>query len=307
MKRLLAIVLTLMMLFTLAACGSKNSDADTPSADDTLQSPGDDIQTPDEPRQPDTPDTPDAPAEAEPPVTPDTADTSDTSGASDPSEPQQPASNTQQPAAQPEPKPAEDPSTPVQQPAQKPAEDPAGKPEEKPADKPADKPEDNSQPPAQPEEPKEEAPAASGNAFAILDAVWKTYTEKEKFPAGDGPMAMDMSNPDNYTYMLSFPAADTGLIDEAAGLVHMMNLNTFTCGAFHAADSKDLSTLAEDLHTAITGKQWMCGFPDKLVIVTVDQCVLSLYGKEDLVNTFRDKLTAAYPAASVVYDEAISF
>ena len=120
-------------------------------------------------------------------------------------------------------------------------------------------------------------------------------------------MAMDMSNPDNYTYMLTFPAADTGLIDEAAGLVHMMNLNTFTCGAFHAADSKDLSTLAGDLHTAVTGKQWMCGFPDKLVIVTVDQCVLSLYGHEELVNTFRDKLTAAYPAASVVYDEAIAF
>ena len=179
--------------------------------------------------------------------------------------------------------------------------------EHKPAEKPADKPEDNSPPPAQPEQPTEEAPSPSGNALSILTAVWGTYSEEEKFPAGDGPMAMDMSNPDNYTYMLTFPAADTGLIDEAAGLVHMMNLNTFTCGAFHAADSKDLSTLAEDLHTAVTGKQWMCGFPDKLVIVTVDQCVLSLYGHEELVNTFRDKLTAAYPAASVVYDEAIAF
>ena len=281
MKRLLAIGLTLFLLLALTACGSKNSDADAPSAGDTLQETGGgDVQTPDEPQQPDTADTPD------------TSDTSD---------PHPPAEDAQQPAAQPEPKPSEDPSTPVQQPAQKPAETPAEKPAEKPADKPAEKPADK------PEQPTEEAPSPSGNALSILTAVWGTYSEEEKFPAGDGPMAMDMSNPDNYTYMLTFPAADTGLIDEAAGLVHMMNLNTFTCGAFHAADSKDLSTLAEDLHTAVTGKQWMCGFPDKLVIVTVDQCVLSLYGHEELVNTFRDKLTAAYPAASVVYDEAIAF
>ena len=283
MKRLLAIGLTLCLLLALTACGSKNSDADTPPADDTLQETGGgDVQTPDEPQQPDTP------------AAPDTADTPDTSDTSDP---HPPAEDAQQPAAQPEPKPSEDPATPVQQPAQKPAETPAEKPADKPAEKPADK----------PEQPTEEAPSPSGNALSILTAVWGTYSEEEKFPAGDGPMAMDMSNPDNYTYMLTFPAADTGLIDEAAGLVHMMNLNTFTCGAFHAADSKDLSTLAGDLHTAVTGQQWMCGFPDKLVIVTVDQCVLSFYGHEELVNTFRDKLTAAYPAASVVYDEAIAF
>ena len=279
MKRLLAIGLTLFLLLALTACGSKSSDADTPPADDTLQETGGgDVQTPDEPQQPDTPAAPGTAG------TPDTSDTSD---------PHPPAEDAQQPAAQPEPKPSEDPATPVQQPAQKPAETPAEKPAEKPADK--------------PEQPTEEAPSPSGNALSILTAVWGTYSEEEKFPAGDGPMAMDMSNPDNYTYMLTFPAADTGLIDEAAGLVHMMNLNTFTCGAFHAADSKDLSTLAGDLHTAVTGQQWMCGFPDKLVIVTVDQCVLSFYGHEELVNTFRDKLTAAYPAASVVSDEAIAF
>ena len=261
MKRLLAIGLTLCLLLALTACGSKSSDADTPPADDTLQETGGgDVQAPDEPQQPDTP------------AAPDTADTPDTSDTSDP---HPPAEDAQQPAAQPEPKPSEDPATPVQQPAQKPAETPAekpaGKPADKPAEKPADKPEDNSPPPAQPGQPTEEAPSPSGNALSILTAVWGTYSEEEKFPAGDGPMAMDMSNPDNYTYMLTFPAADTGLIDEAAGLVHMMNLNTFTCGAFHAADSKDLSTLAGDLHTAVTGQQWMCGFPDKLVIVTVDQ------------------------------------
>ena len=63
---------------------------------------------------------------------------------------------------------------------------------------------------------------------------------------------------------------------------------------------------ADDLRTTIQAKHWMCGFPDKLVIVTVGQSVLSVYGNEELVNTFRDKLLASYPTAAAVYDEAIN-
>ena len=117
---------------------------------------------------------------------------------------------------------------------------------------------------------------------------------------------MDTGNVDNLTYLLTFPAEDAALIDGAASLTHMMNLNTFTCGAFHAVSAQDVTKLADDLHTAIADKQWMCGFPDKLVIVTVGQSVFSVYGNEELVNTFRDKLLASYPTAAAVYDEAIS-
>ena len=53
------------------------------------------------------------------------------------------------------------------------------------------------------------------------------------------------------------------------------------------------------------GKQWMCGFPERLVILTSGQYVVSVYGNESLVNTFRDKFVAAHSGASTVYDEAI--
>ena len=98
---------------------------------------------------------------------------------------------------------------------------------------------------------------------------------------------------------------NTSLIDGAASLVHMMNLNTFTCGAFHVSDADNVSTVAADIRSAVQGKQWMCGFPDKLVIFTSGQYVVSVYGNESLVNTFRDKFVAAHSGASTVYDEAI--
>ena len=82
--------------------------------------------------------------------------------------------------------------------------------------------------------------------------------------AVDGaPGSFDVSNADNLTYQLTFPSADVSLIDGAASLVHMMNLNTFTCGAFHVSDAGNVSTVAADIRSAVQGKQWMCGFPDK--------------------------------------------
>ncbi len=153
------------------------------------------------------------------------------------------------------------------------------------------------------------------DANTLLTTVWDSYTDDEKFPAAggdyenpveDAPGAVDISDADNLNYMLTLPVEDASKIDGAAALSHMMNANTFTCGAFHITSKDDVEAVANDLRDAIQSKQWMCGFPDKLVIFTYDQYVVSLYGDEELVNTFRDKFTAAYSDSVVAYDEAIA-
>ena len=282
MKRTLSLILILTMLLSLAACGSKDA---APTDDDNAPpqeqgsgdpQPGGTTGTPDEPEQPEQT----QPAEQEPTD-----------------------------------------SKPKQEPAGEPEKEPARQPEQKPNPKPAEKPaeETSAEPPTEtpkPETPAEDKPAAAvDDALTILNAIWNTYSDEEKFPAAGGdsehavdgaPGSFDVSNADSLSYLLTFPADDASLIDSAASLVHMMNLNTFTCGAFHVADANNVARLADDLRTTIQAKRWMCGFPDKLVIVTVGQSVLSVYGNEDLVNTFRDKLLASYSAATAVYDEAIN-
>ena len=284
MKRTLSLILILTMLLSLAACGSKDA---APTDDDNAPpqeqgsgdpQPGGTTETPDEPEQPEQT----QPAEQEP------AD----------SKPEQ-----TQPAEQ------------------EPAKEPEKQPEQKPNPKPAEKPAEgtSAEPPTEtpkPETPAEDKPAAAvDDALTILNAIWNTYSDEEKFPAAGGdsehavdgaPGSFDVSNADSLSYLLTFPADDASLIDSAASLVHMMNLNTFTCGAFHVADANNVTRLADDLRTTIQAKHWMCGFPDKLVIVTVGQSVLSVYGNEELVNTFRDKLLTSYSAATAVYDEAIN-
>ena len=279
MKRLLTILLTLSLLLSLAACGSKKSDSGAADPDDSVTS-----------QEPET-------GNSQPDTTDEQPDGTDEPEETQPAE-QEPAEDNQ---AQPEQEPEKAPEKqPEKQPEKKPVSKPAQKPiQEKPVEKPAE--------PAAPAQPTETVPAASGDALSILTAVWNTYNDDEKFPvAEDAPISMDISSIDNISYLLTFPAEDAALIDGAASLTHMMNLNTFTCGAFHAVSTQDAAKLADDLHTAIADKHWMCGFPDKMVIVTLDQTVISLYGHEDLVNTVRDKLQAAYPSAAIAYEEAVS-
>lgn len=285
MKRTLSLILIFTMLLSLAACGSKDAaPTDGGNAPSQEQGGGEEQSggttgTPDEPEQPEQT----QPAEQEP--------------ADSKPEQTQPADNSK--------------------PKQEPAKQPEQKPEPKPAEKPAEG--TSAEPPTEtpkPETPAEDKPAAAvDDALTILNAIWNTYSDEEKFPAAGGdsehavdgaPGSFDASNADNLSYLLTFPADDASLIDSAASLVHMMNLNTFTCGAFHVADTNNVARLADDLRTTIQAKRWMCGFPDKLVIVTVGQSVLSVYGNEELVNTFRDKLLASYPTAAAVYDEAIN-
>ena len=279
MKRLLTILLTLSLLLSLAACGSKKSASGAADPDDSVTS-----------QEPET-------GGSQPDTTDEQPDGTDEPEETQPAE-QEPAEDNQAPPEQ-EPEKAPE-KQPEKQPEKKPASEPAQKPiQEKPVEKPAK--------PAAPAQPTETVPAASGDALSILTAVWNTYNDDEKFPvAEDAPISMDISSIDNISYLLTFPAEDAALIDGAASLTHMMNLNTFTCGAFHTVSTQDAAKLADDLHTAITDKHWMCGFPDKMVIVTLDQTVISLYGHEDLINTFRDKLQAAYSSAAIAYEEAIS-
>lgn len=152
------------------------------------------------------------------------------------------------------------------------------------------------------------------DANALLTTVWGSYTEDEKFsvaggdynhPVEDAPGAFDITDTASLSSMLVLPETAAADIDDAASLIHMMNANTFTCGAFHVTDSEKVSTVADALRDAISSRHWMCGFPDKFVIITYGQYVVSVFGAEDLVNTFRDKFTAAYADAAIAYEEAI--
>ncbi len=156
----------------------------------------------------------------------------------------------------------------------------------------------------------------SKDPLTVLQTVWASYGDDEKFAVAGGDMSEENSKMDepgvfslenkeelDATLGLSAEAAEK--VDSAASLVHMMNANTFTCGAFKVKNADDVASLAEQLKDNILKRQWMCGFPDKLVVASVDDVVLAFFGKNDNIDTFKAKLTAAYASAEVISESPI--
>ena len=89
-------------------------------------------------------------------------------------------------------------------------------------------------------------------------------------------------------------------------MIHMMNANTFTCGVFKLAEGVKAEDFGAAMQQAIQGNQWMCGFPDKLLIKSFGgQYVLAAFGVADAMDPFTGHLETAYPEAETLYSEAI--
>ena len=158
---------------------------------------------------------------------------------------------------------------------------------------------------------KGDQPYTPASALDLLEKVWSTYTEDEKFPTSggdyseanskeDAPGVYDLSDRAAVDSALGLP--ETAKVDQAASLVHMMNANTFTAAAYHCTD--DPAALATQLRDNIQQRQWMCGFPDKVAVAVVGEYVVSVFGAEDLVDTFMSHLNGIF-GVQPVYDEAI--
>lgn len=153
------------------------------------------------------------------------------------------------------------------------------------------------------------------DATDLLTDVWDTYEEAELFSivggdydrgVMDAPGKYDVSKVEDMDSVLGLPKESTALIDDAASIMHMMNANTFTCGAFHVTDAANLQTLADSLKDNIMNRQWVCGFPDTLIIVSVgDEYVVSAFGNAEMIENFKTKLLAQYDVAEVMYEESL--
>lgn len=156
---------------------------------------------------------------------------------------------------------------------------------------------------------------ATNGAKEVLDKVWNLYGEDEMFFAMGG----DMSNPvdnapgvynledENLPFQLLLPADQLANVDEAASLIHAMNANTFTGSVFHLVEGADVDAFTAAMQNAVQNNQWMCGFPEKLIVAVIDgEYVLTVFGVNDAIDPFETKLAEAYPEAVIAYNEAIA-
>lgn len=163
-------------------------------------------------------------------------------------------------------------------------------------------------------EPQQGQSADIPDAVTLLTTVWNSYGAEEKFAAGggdaenmvmDAPGAFALTDGEAVDAMLGLPQSALSMVDDAASVMHMMNANNFTCGAYRVAEGASAQELASALQENIKNRQWLCGFPEELVIYTVDNYVVCLFGVCDITDVFQSKLTAAYTGAVLYCEESL--
>lgn len=151
-------------------------------------------------------------------------------------------------------------------------------------------------------------------ALAILENVWASYADEEKFMAMggdaeamvmDGPGSYNLADKEGVTAMFHIPADKLDMVDDVASIVHGMNTNSFTGSVSHVKNKDDVTALADAMKADIDGTQWICGAPQKLLIASIGDNVVCAFGDTDLLDTFKSKLQTAYPDVNVIHDTDI--
>lgn len=156
--------------------------------------------------------------------------------------------------------------------------------------------------------------AKYADSLEIMNLIWNNIPEDGKFSCFggnqdenatmDAPADFDISDTDGMTYMLLIPEAEQKNIDNAASLVHMMNANTFT-GAVVRVNGADVASVANAIKDNVMNNQFMCGFPDKLIVLTTGEYIIYAFGSEDTINNFKAAVVQSVESVTQVCEESL--
>lgn len=142
------------------------------------------------------------------------------------------------------------------------------------------------------------------DAEDILVKTWDTYQEEERFKIMGGhfsagliglPAKYDLEQTADLELVYCFPNKHLSVVDDAATMIDLYNAARFTAGVYHVTDAENMQSMAEDIKTQVIENEWHGEKPEKLCIIKIDeQYIVSAYGRETLVNIFKQNLESVY-------------
>ncbi len=143
-----------------------------------------------------------------------------------------------------------------------------------------------------------------GSPEEILNSIWNNVSEDQKFPVAGGDMEniqedkagkFNMENMDVVTSVLHMSEETAASVSEAATLIHAMNANTFTAVAVKLNEGVNAEEFVNSVKTDVEGTQWMCGFPDYLLVYTLGDYVVYVIGETELTTEiFKTAIETSY-------------
>lgn len=141
----------------------------------------------------------------------------------------------------------------------------------------------------------------------------QTVTEKDEDTGEDFSYEMPKNEPgelslDNFgdwETQTMLPADALSQIQNAAIFYNLMNMNNGTFYAFKLKNESELSALADRMQSNIKSNYWICGFPERFLIMRADDVLICAYGLETAMNAWKSAVASVYKNAEVLYDEAL--
>ena len=149
------------------------------------------------------------------------------------------------------------------------------------------------------------------DATEVLTTIFAAYAEENKFPVGGGdeanqsfeaPAKYDYTLADELNVVVKLPASQSANIEDAATAMHMMNANSFTGAAYKLVDGADAAAFAADFKTELDNTRWMCGFPEKFIVIKTGNFIVTAYGVGDIMEYFKTTTATALTGAEVILE-----
>ena len=171
------------------------------------------------------------------------------------------------------------------------------------------------------EEPTEDEgsaiPEVSVTPLDALTTIWNALPEDQRpFAMGGSFDAMVDGMPGEFNLemeeaaltldsMTHYPEAQFDKLTGVATIMHAMNANTFTGAAYSFADAETTTAMVDVIKEAVANTQWMCGFPEKLVIVNVsDTCLIVMFGAGEIIDPLANNAVELL-SGTVVVDQGL--
>ena len=157
--------------------------------------------------------------------------------------------------------------------------------------------------------------AGPASALELLNTVWAKFPEAFKFPVmgGDaenpnweGPGSVTLPGAEgNALWNLNISEERLPSIAEAATMIHAMNTNTFAGCALKLVEGADEAAVAKGILDDIQNTRWMCGFPERVVVVSTNGCLVVAFGLEMNITNLLTAIQAVDANANVLHNEVI--
>lgn len=158
---------------------------------------------------------------------------------------------------------------------------------------------------------------SSTSAEALLQDIWGAFNEKDQFAvsggdeknAAQGPARFEINADNAETFQYLLHVTDemyAQLENDAATMQHMMNTNTFSAAVVKLKSGIDTKSFADSYQQELNGQQWMCGFPDKMLVLSLGDYLVIGYGKMDNMDNLQKACAKVDSNCSIVIEAPLA-